>query len=119
MNDKWHDILNKSGQITEQKLMDYLEGRLSPDDAHEVEKLMVDSGFLDDAVEGLSQMKDKQKIAGILQELNGHLKTRTKPKKKKNLLIIPDQLTLAVATTITVLLLIVIAYVIYRMYHTS
>jgi len=119
MNDKWHDILNKSGQITEQKLMDYLEGRLSPDDAHEVEKLMVDSGFLDDAVEGLSQMKDKQKIAGILQELNGHLKTKTRLKKKKNLLIIPDQLTLAVASTITVLLLIVIAYVIYRMYHTS
>ena len=119
MNDKWHDILNKSGQITEQKLMDYLEGRLSPDDAHEVEKLMVDSGFLDDAVEGLSQMKDKQKIAGILQELNGQLKTKTRLKKKKNLLIIPDQLTPAVASTITVLLLIVIAYVIYRMYHTS
>jgi hypothetical protein len=108
MNDKWHDILNKSGQITEQKLMDYLEGRLSPEESHEVEKLMVDSGFIDDAVEGLSQMKDKQKIAGILHELNGQLKTRTRPKKRRKICsFIPDQLTLAVATTITVLLLIV------------
>jgi hypothetical protein len=119
MNDKWHDILQKTGQISEQKLMDYLEGKLSPGEAHEVEKLMADSGFLDDAVEGLSEMKDKQKIATILQELNGQLNTRIKQKTRKNKLLIPDQLTLTVATTVTLLLLIVIAYVIYRMYHSS
>ena len=119
MNDKWQDILQKNGQISEQKLMDYLEGRLSPDESHEVEKLMVDSGFIDDAVEGLSEMKDKQKIAGILHDLNGQLNKKISQKAKKNKLLIPDQLTLTVATTITVLLLIVIAYVIYRMYHSS
>jgi hypothetical protein len=119
MNDKWQDILQKTGQISEQKLMDYLEGRLTPEESHEVEKLMVDSGFIDDAVEGLSEMKDKQKIAVILQELNGQLKTRIRQKTKKNKLLIPDQLTLAVVTTITVLFLIIIAYVIYRMYHSS
>ena len=119
MNDKWQDILQKTGQISEQKLMDYLQGRLSPEESHEVEKLMVDSGFIDDAVEGLSEMKDKQKIAVILQELNGHLNSKIKQKSKKNKLIIPDQLTLTIATTVTVLLLIVMAYVIYRMYHTG
>jgi hypothetical protein len=119
MNDKWHDILQKTGQISEQKLMDYLEGRLSPEESHEVEKLMVDSGFIDDAVEGLSEMKDKQKIASILQELNGHLNTKVKQKSRKNKLLIPDQLTLTIATTITILFLIVIGYVIYRMYHSS
>jgi len=67
----------------------------------------------------LSEMKDKQKIASILQELNGHLNTKVKQKSKKNKLLIPDQLTLTIATTITILLLIVIGYVIYRMYHTS
>jgi len=119
MNDKWQDILQKTGQISEQKLMDYLEGRLTPEESHEVEKLMVDSGFIDDAVEGLSEMKDKQKIAVILQELNGQLKTRIRQKTKRNKLLIPDQLTLAVVTTVTVLFLIIIAYVIYRMYHSS
>lgn len=119
MNDKWHDILQKTGQISEQKLMDYIEGRMSPEEAHEVEKLMVDSGFIDDAVEGLSEMKDKQKIAVILQELNGHLKNKISQKTKKNKLLIPDQLTLTIAATITILLLVVIAYVIYRMYHSS
>jgi CHASE3 domain sensor protein len=119
MNDKWQDILQKTGQISEQKLMDYLEGRLTPEESHEVEKLMADSGFIDDAVEGLSEMKDKQKIAVILQELNGQLKTRIRQKTKRNKLLLPDQLTLAVVTTVTVLFLIIIAYVIYRMYHSS
>ena len=119
MNDKWHDILNKSGQINEQKLMDYMQGRLSPEEAHEVEKLMADSGFINDAVEGLSEMKDKQKIATILQELNGQLNAKIRQKAKKKALLIPDQLTLTIAATITVLILVVIAYVIYRMYHSS
>jgi hypothetical protein len=119
MNNKWQDILQKAGQISEQKLMDYLEGRLSPEESHEVEKLMADSGFVDDAIEGLSQMKDKQKIATILQELNGQLNTKIKQKTRKNKLLIPNQLTLTIATTVTVLFLIVIAYVIYRMYHTA
>ncbi len=119
MNDKWHDILQKTGQISEQKLMDYLEGRLSPEESHEVEKLMVDSGFIDDAVEGLSEMKDKQKIAIILQELNGQLTKKVRQKSKKNKLLLPDQFTLTIATTVTILLLVVIAYVIYRMYHSS
>jgi hypothetical protein len=117
MNDKWQDILNKTGQISEQKLMDYLEGRLSPAECHEVEKLMADSGFINDAVEGLSEMKDKKKIASILHELNGHLSRKVKKKTIKNKLLVPNQLTLAVLTTVTLLLLIVIAYVIYRMYH--
>ncbi len=119
MNDKWLDILQKSGHISEQKLMDYLQGKLSPEESHDVEKLMIDSGFINDAVEGLSEMKDKQKIATILQELNGQLTKKIHPKSRKNSLFIPDQLTLAVATTVTVLLLIIIAYVIYRMYHSS
>lgn len=119
MNDKWHDILNQSGHINEQKLMDYLQGKLSPEESHDVEKLMVDSGFINDAVEGLSEIKDKQKIATILLEINGHLSKKIHRDTKKNKLMIPDQFTLTIAATVTVLLLIVIAYVIYRMYHNT
>jgi len=114
------DIMNSSsGRLDEQKLMDYLQGKLSPDQAHEVEKMMADSGFLDDAVEGLSSMKDKQRIATILSELNSKLQTKTHQQKKKFTPLIPDTRTLALVALITILLLIIIGFVLFKMVQTS
>ena len=62
MSENWLDILSKNSNIDQQKLLDYLEGKLSEEERHEVEKLMADSDFINDAVEGLENMKDKQKI---------------------------------------------------------
>ncbi len=116
MNDKWNDIIsNPSDHIDEQMLMDYLEGKLSPEEKHRVELMMAESGFIDDAVDGLSGMKDKQKIATILHELNGQLHSKTAKNRKKYNLLIPDQQTLTIATLVTILLLVVIGFVIYKM----
>jgi hypothetical protein len=116
MNDKWNDIINDpSDHINEQMLMDYLEGKLSAEEKHRVEMMMADSGFIDDALEGLSGMKDKQKIAMILHELNTHLHSNTSKKRKKYNLLIPDQQTLTIASIITILILVVMAFVIYKM----
>jgi hypothetical protein len=116
MKDKWNDIVNQpSEQINEKMLMDYLEGNLSPEEKRKVELIMSESGFVDDAVEGLASMKDKQKIATILHELNSQLHQKTKKKATKYNVLIPDQQTLTIASIITVLLLAVIAFVIYKM----
>lgn len=116
MNDKWNDIVNDSfEQIDEKMLMDYLEGRLSPEEKRRVELMMSESGFIDDAVDGLSGMKDKQKIATILQELNSQLHRKTAKKPRKFNVLIPDQQTLTIAAIVTVLLLVIIAFVIYKM----
>lgn len=118
MNGNLQDIMNStSGRVTEQQLMDYLEGKLPPEQAHEVEKMMADSGFLDDAVEGLSHMKDKQRIATILHELNSKLHAKTRKQKSKHAHLLPDQQTLSIVALLTVLLLAVLAYVIFRMYQ--
>ncbi len=116
MNDKWNDIIKTpSTDLDENLLMDYLEGRLTAEEKHRVEKMMTDSGFIDDAMEGLSGMKDKQKIAIILQELNAQLHSRTVKKRKKYNQLIPDQQTLTIVSIVTVLLLVVIAFVIFKM----
>jgi hypothetical protein len=110
------DIMNgSSSNLDEQVLMDYLEGKLAPEKVHEVEKMMANSGFLDDAVEGLSQMKDKQRIASVLQELNSKLHTKTQMQKKKFSPYLPGQQTMTMVVLITILLLVTLAFVIYKM----
>ena len=37
-----------------------VEGKLSDKEKHEVESVLADSAFMDDAAEGLAEMKDKQ-----------------------------------------------------------
>ena len=118
MTDNWKDILLQSAAIDQKKLMDYLEGKLSDKEKHEVEALLNDSPFFDDAVEGLSQMKDKQKIAAILTELDNHLhqKIKEKKKRKQGNIFFPGWLLFA---TFTVIILVIIAFIIYKMYTTK
>lgn len=118
MKGNLNDILKGSGgDLDEQQLMDYLQGKLDPGQAHEVERKMADSGFLNDAVEGLSDMKDKQRIATILQELNSKLPTKTRKQRRKYSPLLPDQKTLTLVLLLAVLLLVTLGYVIFRMYY--
>jgi len=119
MTDKWKDILSQKSELDPQKLMDYLEGKLSEKEKHEVESVLADSAFMDDAAEGLGEMKDKQKIASILFELNSQLHKKTQQRRKlqfSNRLPFPGWLIFA---TVTIILLVVLAYIIYRMYTTG
>jgi anti-sigma factor RsiW len=119
MTDKWKDILSQKSSVDPQKLMDYLEGKLSDKEKHEVESVLADSAFMDDAAEGLAEMKDKQKIASILFELNSQLHKKTQQRRKlqfSNRRPFPGWLIFA---TVTIILLVVLAYIIYRMYTTA
>ena len=54
MSDELKDILsNLNKDIEQEKLLDYLNKKLSAADAHEVEKQMAGDEFINDAVEGL------------------------------------------------------------------
>ena len=99
------------GPVDEQQLMDYLDGRLSPEQAHEVERLM------DDAVEGLSGMKDKQRVAGILRELNRNLQVKVRKQRHRKTHLLPGQQTITIIALLAILALVTLAYVIFRMYQ--
>jgi anti-sigma factor RsiW len=117
MSDAWNDILG-DGQVPDQrKLIDYLEGRLSPEERHEVERLLAGTPFSDEAMEGLGMVKDRERLPAITAELNSHLQQRLRKKKagKVPTLRIPDR-SLVLILTVTLLVLIMLAFVIYRMY---
>ena len=78
MSDDLKDILsNLNKDIEQEKLLDYLNKQLSAADAHDVEKQMTDDEFMNDAVEGLEQFKDKKDLSFLVDQLNRDLKKQT------------------------------------------
>lgn len=110
-------IDKRHNDIDEQMLMNYLEGKLTSEDQHKVEAAMMESPFLEDAVDGLSIVSNKQRVALMLDELNKTITKNTQSKKDKikyNQLI-PNLQTLVFTITIMVLLFAILGFVLYKM----
>lgn len=115
MDENLKDILsNLNPDIDQETLMLYLQGKLSADEQHRLEKQMMNSDFDSDALEGLQDFKDKKNISSLVQQLNTDLKHRTQKKKHfKEKLKINLDASLLIAVVI-ILLLIIISYIIIR-----
>ena len=113
MSDLLNILSNSNKDIDNQKLMDYLSGKLSAKEKHELEKQMADNEMLNDAIEGLQQIKDQQKLELYVDQLQKQLNTyiaKKKERRKKSFLSQYDQWIYF--SIILVLLLILIAYVV-------
>jgi hypothetical protein len=115
MRDNLKDILsNLTTDIDQETLLLYLQGKLSEEKKHEVEKKMMDSDFNDDAIEGLQEIKDKQQIAYMVDMLNRDLKKRVEKKKqRRQKLELKDQSWIYI-TLVIVILLVILSYVVIR-----
>jgi cytochrome c1 len=82
-NDLLNILSNSNKDIDNQKLMDYLSGKLSEQEKHEVEMWMVDNEFENDAMEGLQQMAGNKKLDGYVDQLNKELHQYIKQKKER------------------------------------
>jgi hypothetical protein len=113
MSDKLKDILSHlSTEIDQETLIKYLEGKLSDEQKHELEKKMLDSEFANDAMEGLQEIKNKARILSLVDQLNRDLhKKLQKKKQRREKFRFKDQPWLYIAIAI-LLLLIVLSYVI-------
>ena len=113
MTDRLKDILSHlSTEVDQETLLKYLEGRLSDEQKHEVEKKMLGSEFNDDAMEGLQEIKNKKEISSLVEQLNHDLhKKLEKKKKQREKLRFKDQPWLYI-TIVIILLLIVLSYVV-------
>lgn len=113
MSENLKDILsNLNPEIDQETLLQYLQGKLSAEQQHEVEKQLMDSDFEADALEGLQEFKDKKNINLLVDQLNTDLKKRTEKKKRfKQKLKLELDSSLLIALVI-ILLLIVISYLI-------
>jgi CHASE3 domain sensor protein len=81
---KIQNILHTNEQLSDEQLLQYLQDAVNDDERHVIEKQMIDSNFMDDAVEGLQQFKNKKDINQYVTDLNTQLQKHTANKKKRN-----------------------------------
>ena len=115
MSENYKDILsNLSTEIDQATLLLYLQGKLSEEKKHEVEKQLMQGEFETDAMDGLQEIKDKQQVQYMVEMLNRDLKKKTERKRKRReKMRIKDQPWLYISILI-LLLLLVICYVVIR-----
>ncbi len=113
MNQNLKDILsNLNPDIDQETLLLYLQGKLSAEKQHELEKKVIDNNFETDALEGLQKIKDQQGISVIIEQLNRDLKKKTqKRRQRKEKWTLNTNPTVWI-TIIIILMLIIISYLI-------
>ena len=117
MQDNLKDILtNLSTEVDQETLLLYLQGKLSAEQQHEVEKKMMDNEFSNDALEGLKNFKDQQHLQILLEQLQKDLHTKTNKNKaalEKRKIKLDGWVIL---TVLLILVLVVISYFIISKY---
>ena len=105
------DILSNSNKdIDNQKLMDYLAGKLSAEEKHEVEKWMIDNDFAGDAWEGLNKFPPKKDLGKYVDQLNQELAAYILQKKQRRERKKIDQPSWLYVAIILILILLIVAY---------
>jgi signal recognition particle GTPase len=117
MTENLKNILsNLSTEVDQETLIKYLQGNLSEEQKHEIEKKMLATNFDDDALEGLQQIKNKENISSLVEQLNRDLQKKLiKKKRQREKLRFKDQPWLYFAIIIILLLLVVSYFVIQRL----
>lgn len=117
MQENLKDILSSlSTDIDQETLLLYLQGKLSAEQQHELEKNMMENDFTADAFEGLQSFKNQQHLQLMVEQLNHDLKKKTEKKKayREKLKLRQDPWILV--AVILILLLVVISYLIIHKY---
>jgi hypothetical protein len=115
MPDNLKDILaHLSPDIDQETLMLYLQNKLPEEKRHEIEKKLLDNDFADDALEGLQQFNDKQRISLVVDQLNNDLRHKLEKKKQRREKLRIQEQPWLYLTVLIILMLIIIGYIIVR-----
>lgn len=74
---------HKSAGIDEEHLLAYIEGNMPPEEQHRIEEILEGDPFLNDAVEGLSELKDKEQLRAIAAQINAQLSRQIKNRRQQ------------------------------------
>lgn len=112
------DILSRRElPITNEQLINYLTGKLSAEENHEIEKIIISSGIDNDAVEGLEMVSNKEKLHQYQLDINKALRDKLLPKKstrkKRRLLELPWLLVMTGGLLVFILLIWLIVYLLH------
>ena len=120
MNNELKNILsNLSKDIEQEKLLEYLNRKLSAEEQHVLETQMNDDAFMSDAMDGLEQMKSTDKVSLAVTQLNAGLKKQLEKNKKRRNKGTGMQDSWIYYTVILLLLLAVIGYLVIRKFVTG
>ena len=115
MKENLKDILsNLHSEVDQATLLKYLEGKLSSEEQHEVEKNALEDDFEADALEGLQDFNNKATIAALVEQLNQDIKKKTEKKKKW---VHRREAKIEPWLLITIILILVIAVISYFIIH--
>jgi hypothetical protein len=115
MSNELKDILsNLNNEIEQEKLLEYLNRRLSEEEQHLLEKQMNHDEFVSDAMDGLEQIKNTDKVTLAVSQLNAGLKKQLENNKKKRRKPGVVKESWIYYAVILLLLLAVIGYVVIR-----
>ena len=115
MSDELKDILsNQEKDIEQEKVLQYLNRNMSDEEQYMFEKQMNDDEFMNDAVEGLAALENKNEIAGLVQQMNSGLKKQLEKKKSRKEKRKLKEQPWTYYSIILVLLLILVAYLVVK-----
>ena len=116
MSENLKDILSHlSPDIDQETLLLYLQNKLSVEKKHEVEKKLLENEFADDAAEGLQQVKNKDRLGMIVEQLNHELKTKLQKRRRRERIHLREHPWLYLAIIVIVLLIVISYFVIQRL----
>jgi hypothetical protein len=115
-NELFNILSNSNKDIDNQKLMDYLSGKLSEQEKHDVEKMMNDNHFINDAMEGLDNLPDKKKLQVYVDQLNEDLHKQIQKAKERRIQKRIQEYPWIYLAIILILVLSIVGYVVIRMF---
>lgn len=110
-------LSDNEDHLNEDELMKYLDGNLSEADKHAFEEKMQSSGFVNDAVDGLKAVKNKQHLYDYVQQLNKNLEKQLAAKKQRKEKRTIKHIAAVILTALIILLICIIGYVAIHLYH--
>jgi anti-sigma factor RsiW len=112
LTDLLNILSNSNKDIDNQKLMDYLSGKLSAQEQHEVERWMSENEFANEAMEGLQKLHGKKDLQVYVDQLNKELNQYITKKKERRERRKIKELPWVYITIVFILLIIILAYLV-------
>jgi anti-sigma factor RsiW len=112
MNEEYNDLFTTTQCPSQQQLLDYVQGRLTPEQQHEVEMHLADCELCSEAVEGLAAIKQKEQIPVWLQQMRNQMLRKLRSRKRRK-----DQVAWYTQLAIIVIVILFILLAAFWAYH--
>jgi anti-sigma factor RsiW len=112
MNEEYNDLFTTTQCPTQQQLLDYVQGRLTPEQQHEVEMHLADCELCSEAVEGLAAFQQKEQIPVWLQQMRNQMLRKLRSRKRRK-----DQVTYYTQLAIIVIVILFILLAAFWAFH--